>query len=190
MASPQFQSHGPALLFVSTGGTDANPSYEFLGRSEGPVSPEFEGMYADEMLDAAGMAPAEVAYGGETATVPLTLKHFNYKVYEKLKARVRGATPGSTGICQLGTLLNAEKKGIGLIIKGSFTPCKDTLYPDIPKGFRFPFTYLAGPTSESFTWRATRIPCVFRCLPVINIQDGSMLLYDHDLTAITGISIG
>ena len=185
----QFVSHGPAQLFVSTAGTDNNQVYEFLGWSEGPVSPEFEGMFADEALDAVGMAPAEVAFGGEMATVAFVLKKFNYEVYEKLKARVRGATPGSASACQLGTLLQTEKKGFGLIIKGNFADCKQSLYPNLPKGFRFPFAYFAGPTSESFTWRATRIPCAFRCLPVVNPVDGSYLLYDHDMTPLNGINI-
>jgi len=184
----QFQVHGPAFIYVSTAGTDASPVYEFLGYSEGPVTPEFEGLYVDESLDAAGMAPAEVAYGGEIATVPLVLKYFNYLVYKKLKARVRGATPGASSSCQLGTLLQTEKKGFGLIIKGSFAECKTALYPDLPKGFRFPFAYLAGPTSESFTWRASRVPCAFRCLPVINPVDGSFLLYDNDMTPIAGVT--
>jgi len=188
MSQSRFQAHGPAQIYVSTAGTDNSPTYEFLGYSEGPVSPEFEGLYADEALDAAGMAPAEVAFGGEIATVATVLKYFNYTVYEKLKARVRGATPGSASSCQLGTLLHTEKKDFGLIIRGAFADCKAALYPELPKGYRFPFSYFAGPTSESFTWRATRVPCVFRCLPVINIQDGSFLLYDHDMTPITGIT--
>lgn len=185
----QFYVHGPAYVYVSTAGTDENPVYEFLGYSEGPVVPEFEGLYVDESLDAAGLAPAEVAYGGEIATVPLRLKRFNYLVYKKLKARVRGTTPGASSPCQLGTLLQTEKKGFGLIIKGAFADCKTALYPDLPKGFRFPFTYLAGPTSESFTWRAMAVPCAFRCLPVINPADGSFLLYDNDMTPVQGIGL-
>jgi len=181
--------HGPAQIFVSTGGADASPTYEFLGWSKGPVAPEFDGLHVDENIDFSGMVPFDVSFQGELAVVAMQLKRFNWAVFEKVACRIRGATRGTIPACGIGTLLNYEKKGFGLIIKGPYASCKSAFYSGMPVDMRFPFAYVAGPYSEPMSTRAVEIPITFRCIPIIDPTTNSGTLFDTDMTAISGVSL-
>jgi hypothetical protein len=156
--------------------------YEFLGFSERAVRIEMSARYFDEPLDAAGNMPGDVGYHGEESMITLMLKRFNYSVYDKVRARVRGKTKGAISACQVGTLDIAEGGYTPVILVSPYANCKSAFYGDMAPGYRLPFSYLAGQTSTRWGTRPDVVPVSIRSLMLTDPATGAGFLFDRNIT--------
>lgn len=156
--------------------------YEFLGFTERAVRIEMTGRFVDEPLDSAGNLPFDIGVHGEEASATFTLKRFNYDVYDKVRARIRGKTPGSIASCQVGTLNQSEGGYVPLLIVSPYYACKPSFYSDMGPGYRFPFAYLAGQTSTRWGTRPDVVPMTMRAVMLVDPATGAGFLFDKNVS--------
>jgi len=161
----------------------------YLGTCEQPprilVDPKWKALYADIGGDE---VPFEKSFMGEAGMVTGILNRWNEAVYAKCAAKPRtNATRGTWTANDVGTLMLAEAVAYPLWLHFPYASKQFGTIYNMPSGYRFLATYLAGPDGIDPGTKASKRVIAFACERVYKPSDGSWKLYDHDMTNIPAI---
>jgi hypothetical protein len=187
----QIYSTGPAHLYVCDTHCDTSQSSAlYLGTAEEApvieVIPKFEPI----LNDIGGHTPFEASYQGEMAQTGATLNRYNETTYAFLASRpVFAATRGLNTALDVGSLILTENLRLTVWVVFPFVAKAAMAAGAMPAGYRFPASMCVGPDKfEMLGTKPRKINLLFWHLRKWDVNTGSFLLYDHNVTGLPPIN--
>lgn len=189
---------GPASIWVAPGLS----APLFLGHAERSPSIQVRPSHSPIFSDLSGQrVPLDYIYDGEEALISMDLTRFNEAVYRLIANR---GTPGlgTRGLDipgDIGTLLGTEGRAYPLWIRFPYsakTAFSNATNGAMPGGYRFPLAFLEGPDGlDGLGTTNRRLRLNFHAIRYLDVSvtntfgAGSLLLYDHNMGAVSSLPI-
>jgi hypothetical protein len=198
----QLFTTGPILVFVASGDGQMTPKY--LGTCEGGVPIEFRHEWEGVRNDLGGTKlDFDRAYEGSSALITLNLTRWNMPVLQALIGMPNASFRLKTGpqvppyqagvntIGDLGTLYFTELQAVCLWLQFGVkrSAARAGFYAPEEGGMRFPVATLQSSSQPRSGTRARQYNLVYQALRNYLPNQGSLVLYDEDMSAVANVPL-
>lgn len=184
---------GPCSIFVGVG---AGGSPVFLGHAERSPSIQIRPSFSPVFNDIAGQrVPYDYIYDGEEGMVSADVTRWNESVYTTIASRpLHSGADGLNAPGEIGSLMGLEGLAYPLWLLFPYASKPAMVAGGMPAGYRFAKAFLEGPDGlDGLGTTNRRLRLNFKCMRDFQgegaaLFPGTLYLYDHDMSAVSGLS--